>query len=108
MGDAKTFSAAAPDAFAASMAAGISSASGDPINRKLDAACARRVLQCLKLWCVVVLESARAAMRRSPGTASIRISCRLPSSSVARMLIPVVLPPGRASEFTSPDPTIRR
>ena len=47
-----------------------------------------------------------AAMRRSPGTASIRISCRLPSSSVARMLTPVVLPLGRAIEFTSPDPTI--
>ncbi len=45
-------------------------------------------------------------MRRIPGTASIRMSCRLPSSSVARMLTPVVLPLGRASEFTSPSPTI--
>ena len=54
----------------------------------------------------VVLVSASTAMRRSPGTPSIRISCRLPSSSVARMLTPVVLPPGRASERTSPDPTI--
>ena len=26
--------------------------------------------------------------------------------SVARMLVPVMLPPGRASEFTTPDPTI--
>jgi hypothetical protein len=29
-------------------------------------------------------------------------SCRLPSSSVARILIPVVLPPGWASELTRP------
>src|SRR5262249_4753089 len=33
------------------------------------------------------------------GTISIRISWRLLSSSVARMLMPVVLPPGRASEY---------
>ena len=45
-------------------------------------------------------------MRRSSGNASIRISCRLPLSSVPRMLIPVVFRPGRASEFTNPDPTI--
>jgi hypothetical protein len=45
-------------------------------------------------------------MWRSPGTASIRISCRLPSSSAAKMLVPVVLPSGHAIEFTNPDPTM--
>jgi hypothetical protein len=53
-----------------------------------------------------VLESATAAIWRSPGTASIRISCRLPSSSVARTLTPVVLPPGLASELTNFDPSM--
>ena len=41
-----------------------------------------------------------------PGTASIKISCRLPSSSAARTVTPVVLPLGRANEFTSPEPSI--
>jgi len=45
-------------------------------------------------------------MWRIPGTASIKISCRLPSSSVARMFVPVVLPSGRANDLTSPDPTM--
>jgi hypothetical protein len=53
----------------------------------------------------VLLESASAIIRRSPGTASIRISCRLPSSSVAKMLTPAVLLCGRANESTSPSPT---
>ena len=52
------------------------------------------------------LESTRAAMWRSPGNASIRISCRLPSSSVEKRLVPVILLSGRAIEFTIPDPTI--
>jgi hypothetical protein len=47
-------------------------------------------------------------MRRNPGTGSIRIFCRLPFNPVARMLTAVVLPPGRASEFTSPDRPSRR
>src|SRR5262249_61519636 len=50
----------------------------------------------------VELGSANAAMRRAFGNNSIRSSCRLPSSSVARILIPVVLPPGLARERTSP------
>lgn len=37
-------------------------------------------------------------MRRSPGTDSIKISCRLPSRSAERKLVPVVLPSGRASD----------
>jgi hypothetical protein len=45
-------------------------------------------------------------MRRSPGTASIKMSCRLPSSSEEKMLTPVVLPSGFASERTKCDPTI--
>ena len=48
-----------------------------------------------------------AAMRRSPEALdSIKISWRLPSSSAERKLVPVVLPSGRASDFTSPDSTI--
>lgn len=45
-------------------------------------------------------------MRRAAGSNSIRISCRLPSSSVARMLIPVVFAPGRLSDCTSPAATM--
>jgi hypothetical protein len=45
-------------------------------------------------------------MRRAPGRASRRISCRLPSSSEARSVTPVVLPPGLASERTNPWPTM--
>ena len=36
------------------------------------------------------------------GTASIRIACRFPSSSVAKMVTPVVFPPGLASDRTKP------
>ena len=43
-------------------------------------------------------------MRRRCGTHSCRISSRFPSSSVARMLTPVVLPPGRAMLAASPPP----
>src|SRR5262249_55407019 len=50
--------------------------------------------------------SARAARRRNPGTASTSISCRFPSSSGARRLTPVVLPPCLASELTKPDTTM--
>jgi hypothetical protein len=56
-------------------------------------------------WGIVVLGSASAAMRLAPGNSSIRRSWRLPSSSGARRLTPVVLPPGLASEATSPDLT---
>ena len=45
-------------------------------------------------------------MRRAAGSNSIRISCRLPSSSVARMLIPVGFAPGRLSDCTSPAATM--
>jgi hypothetical protein len=41
-------------------------------------------------------------MRRTPGTASIRISRRLPSRSPERTLKPVMLPPGLASDATKP------
>src|SRR5215831_17203296 len=47
-----------------------------------------------------------AAIRRAPGTASIKRSCRLPSSSGDSKLTPVMLPPGRASEATSPSATM--
>src|SRR5215813_9590858 len=47
-----------------------------------------------------------AAIRRAPGTASIKRSCRLPSSSGDSKLTPVTLPPGRASEATSPSATM--
>src|SRR5215471_16969985 len=57
-------------------------------------------------WDVVTLESASAANRRTPGTASIRMSWRLLSSSGERMLMPVVLPPGRASDCTTPSPSM--
>src|SRR5262249_60360544 len=46
----------------------------------------------------VLLESAIAAIWRAPGVASIKMSCRLPSSSGDSKLMPVMLPPGRASE----------
>jgi hypothetical protein len=53
-----------------------------------------------------LLHSASAAMRCAFGNTSIRSSCRFPSSSVARMLIPVVLPPGLARERTRPAATM--
>src|SRR4029077_10950556 len=49
--------------------------------------------------------SVRNAKRRASGTASMRRSCRLPSTSNVR-LTPVTLPPGRASERTKPAATI--
>ena len=55
-------------------------------------------------FAAVLLTSERAANRRSPGTASIRSSCRFPSRSPARTLTPVVLPSGRASDCTRPNP----
>src|SRR3989442_1323991 len=54
----------------------------------------------------VVLESAIAAIRRAPDTASMRMSWRLPSSSGDKRLMPVMLPPGRASDATRPSPTM--
>jgi hypothetical protein len=54
----------------------------------------------------VALESAMAAIRRDLDTASIKMSCRLPSSSGDSKLIPVMLPPGRASDATSPSATM--
>ena len=45
-------------------------------------------------------------MRRMPGTASMMRSCRLPSSSGASKLTPVVLPPGRRIDGTKPSPTM--
>jgi len=45
-------------------------------------------------------------MRRVPGTASIKMSCRLPSRSGDIRLIPVILPPGRASEAANPAATM--
>src|SRR5262249_52189637 len=44
---------------------------------------------------VATLESTSAAIRGALGTASIKMSCRLPSRSVDIKLIPVMLPPGR-------------
>src|SRR5437764_607994 len=41
-----------------------------------------------------------------PGNASSSKSCRLPSSSNAMRLTPVVLPPGRESDSTSPSSTM--
>ena len=54
------------------------------------------------LW--QMAESVNTAMERTPGVASISNSWRFPSSSGERMLMPVVLPPGRASEATNPSP----
>jgi len=76
------------------------------MNGKLDVAAARRLLHFVELRDCCDVESARVAIRRTPGTASIRISCRSPSSSPARMLMPVVLPSSRTSELTNPSPTI--
>ena len=50
----------------------------------------------------VTLGSARAAIWRAAGASCVSTSSRLPSSSVARKLMPVVLPPGWASEVTNP------
>src|SRR5262249_2149930 len=47
-------------------------------------------------------EPASRGVGRPPGTASMRISCRLPSSSEARIVTPVVLPSGLARERTKP------
>jgi hypothetical protein len=49
MGADKTFSAAAPDAFDRVDGCRDLLGSGDPMNRKLDVACARRLLQCVKV-----------------------------------------------------------
>src|SRR5262245_64137434 len=55
---------------------------------------------------VATLESASAAIRGALGTASIKMSCRLPSRSVDIRLIPVMLPPGRAREAANPAATM--
>src|SRR5438046_3033165 len=47
-----------------------------------------------------------AAIRCAPGTASMRMSWRLPSSSGESRLIPVMLPPGRANDGTNPSSTM--
>src|SRR5262249_33535257 len=78
----------------------------DLMDRKLAAACARRLFQVRSRDGVVVLLSTSAAIRRTPGTASMRISCRLPSSSEARRVTRVIFPPGWPSERTKPWPTI--
>ena len=98
-------SAVAPDVFAMSMAAAIILGlwRSDALKARY---CVRAPPPVVReashpLSCLI---SARAAIPRMPGTASIKISCRLPSSSVARTVTPVVLPLGRANEFTSPEP----
>jgi hypothetical protein len=50
----------------------------------------------------VAFASDSIAIRRPPGTASIMISCRLPSSSGTRRLKPGMLPSGRETDFTNP------
>ena len=98
------FSAVAPDACARSIAPAIWS----PLaTRRIESSTpwARAACCSASSFAGVFLTSSatRAAIRRSPGTASIRISCRLPSWSLPRRLTPVVLPSGRASELTRPD-----
>ncbi len=61
---------------------------------------------CCTCSCFVLVASTSVAILRMSGTASISISWRLPSSKGVRMLIPVVLPPGRASEATRPSATM--
>src|SRR6516162_7883673 len=102
----KKLSASTPDAFAASIAEAISSG---PFTPKTESATLRACAACCKAWRRkdgVPLVSNMAAIRRAPGTASIKISCRLPSSSGESRLIPVMLPPGRASEVAIPSATM--
>src|SRR3984893_1081750 len=104
-GVARKLSASAPDAFAVSMEDMISSGPWTPMT--IHSTPRERAADCsVSRWCRgVTLASAIAAIRRACGAASIRMSCRLPSSSGESRLIPVVLPPGRARESTSPTPT---
>src|SRR5215471_120761 len=105
-GDANTLSAPASAAFAASMALAISSRTATSwIERSTPRACAASSSARTRDD-VVVLLSTSAAIRRTPGTASMRISCRLPSSSEARRVTPVIFPPGWPSERAKPWPTI--
>src|SRR5262245_62979782 len=78
----------------------------NPMDRKLDPACASGSSSALSSEGLLTLVSESVAMRRAPGSASRRISCRLPSSSEARSVTPVVLPPGLANERTNPWPTM--
>ena len=71
------------------------------MNRQFDAVLARGVLQGSQL---LGRGDAGSGQRRDlarGGTRSVSSSCRLPSSSVARMLIPVVLTPGWARDSTN-------
>jgi hypothetical protein len=101
-GVASKLSACAPAALAASIAGTTSSELATPnmessTPRRRAASCSAS-----RCRCGVTVESASAAILRTPGTASIKISCRLPSRSGESRLIPVVLPPGREREATSP------
>src|SRR5262245_10569502 len=98
----KKFIASAPEVFASSITGTILSAlSIVYVESSTPDACVAS-LRALSRPTSVELGSASAAMRRAFGNTPIRSSCRLPSSSVARMLMPVVLPPGLARERTSP------
>ena len=75
-------------------------------RRRQARRCGLALLRAAGELCVLcAVASARTAIRRSPGTASMGISCRLPSNSAARILVPVVLRSGRTSESTNPSPT---
>ena len=106
-GVARKLSACAPAAFASLIAGAISSGL---VTEKTNSsilrwrAALRSSSKCRGTDCDIV-PSANAAIRRAPGTASIKRSCRLPSSSGANMLTPVVLPFGRASDPTKPAAT---
>ena len=105
-GVASRLSACAPDALAASIAGTTSSALCNAEYRRFDTAPARGILQHVQ---VLLRRNRGIGEHRQPAQAGHRFDQNVLPLAVEfgrNKLIPVVLPPGRASESTSPARTI--